>query len=168
MLKSTAYLDTSFLSAYWYRGKNEMLLNRRRVTRDWWVWERRHFRLWTSSVVEDELAEGVFPGQRESLKMCRQVVYCQVTREAKQFWRELLEARIVPENKPLDGWHLALAACHQLDYLVSWNFSHLANSDVQKRLDVLCSRRHWPSPQLVTPASIPQVRFGQVVLRRRP
>lgn len=53
MKKSTVYLDTSVISAYWYEGADVAMLAMRLHTREWWDLERGHFAVWTSAVAED-------------------------------------------------------------------------------------------------------------------
>lgn len=163
MPKPTVYLDTSFISAYWFDGRDETIIQRRVRSQEWWSIERKHFRCSTSRFTELELRTGVFPWQNKAVMMCRRLPYCSVTKAAKRLWTDLLANDIIPKTKHVDGWQLALAIHHRFDYLLSWNFSHLANPDVQNRLDQFCHRRKLEVPWLVTPNSIPQVQFGQDV-----
>lgn len=167
MLKPKLYLDTSVFSAYWFAGGNADLISRRNKTREWWDLERQSFQLQASAFVEKELTHGVFRRQPDCLKMCRRVNYVIINRRTHEFQEKLIRERIIPENKPIDAWHLSMAVIHSCDYLLTWNYSHLANLDVQARLFGLCRREALFVPWLVTPESIPQVRFGHVV-RRRP
>ena len=166
MPRATMYLDTSVFSAYWYAGANSDLLSRKKVTREWWDIERQHFDLLASPFVETELRHGVFRRQDECLKMCRRQSYVVIHRKAGVFQVELLREKIIPETKPVDAWHLALAVTHSCDYLLTWNYSHLANPDVQMRLTELCERLEMVAPWLVSPETVPQVRYECVVRRR--
>ena len=38
-----------------------------------------------------------------------------------------IQSKIIPEKKYLDALHIATAVVYEIDYLVSWNFRHLAN-----------------------------------------
>ncbi|HLQ47314.1 MAG TPA: hypothetical protein VK137_21395 [Planctomycetaceae bacterium] len=165
MRKPTVYLDTSLISSYWYDGRDGTMIYRRQRTRDWWDAERLYFRCLTSHFTEDELRRGVFPRQRECLRMCRRLPYCPVTAAATNLWFELSDAKLVPDNKPIDGWQLALTIQQRLDYLVSWNYSHLANPQVQERLATFCRKRGLSVPWLVSPDTIPKVCFGQEIRR---
>lgn len=165
MQKPSIYLDSSFISAYWYYGTSSEGQQRRMRTRDWWKAERQHFQLWGSAFVERELRAGTYRRQEECVRMSRSLRSCPMVGEVKRLWHDLLETKLIPANKPVDAWHLALAACHGMDYLLTWNYAHLANSTAQARLDQLCRDRHWRSPLLVSPESIPQVRFGQSIVR---
>jgi hypothetical protein len=45
-----------------------------------------------------------------------------------------LDSSFIPNKKPVDAWHLALATTYRIDYLMTWNCSHLANPDVESKL----------------------------------
>ena len=166
MIRPSMYLDTSVFSAYWYAGANSDLQSRKNTTREWWDIERQHFNLLSSAFVDAELRHGVFRRQVDCLRMCRRTSYVVIHRKANALQDELLREKIIPENKPVDAWHLALAVTHSCDYLLTWNYSHLANLDVQMRLTKLCERLGIPVPWLVSPETVPQVRFGHVIRRR--
>jgi hypothetical protein len=75
--------------------------------------------------------------------------------------------KIVPANKEGDAAQLAISAAHGVDYLLTWNYAHLANPVVQAQFGNLCEVLGLWVPLLVSPESIPQVRFGQSVRRKR-
>jgi hypothetical protein len=62
--------------------------------------------------------------------------------------------------------HLAVAAAHEVDYLLTWNYAHLANPVTQGKAERLLEGRRLRTPLLVSPESIPQVRLGQQIRRR--
>jgi len=67
---------------------------------------------------------------------------------------------------PADALQLALAAGHQADYLLTWNYAHLANPVTQAKSERLLLKWQWRSPLLVSPESIPQVRLNQTIRRK--
>ncbi|HBR57162.1 MAG TPA: hypothetical protein DEA22_06795, partial [Blastocatellia bacterium] len=50
-----------------------------------------------------------------------------------------------------DAIHVALASFHKIDYLVTWNFGHLANVRKQARIRMFNSMAGFFSPVIVTP-----------------
>src|SRR5438046_1566125 len=128
--KPTVYLDTTIPSAYWYSGRDLLALGRRLLTRQWWEIERRSFILLVSSVTQAELEEGNFPRRAECLKMVRRLRYVPIAKSAERLAEELLAMQIVPANKPRDALQLAIATVHEIDYLLTWNYAHLANPQV--------------------------------------
>jgi hypothetical protein len=127
MKKPSVYLDTSIISAYWDKGNAAAIVARRQKTVDWWNQERRHFDLWTSAAAESELRLGNFPHQRECMRMVNRVRYLTIDGKVDKLTLELISLRIVPETKPGDAIHMAVATAHEVDYLLTWNYAHLAN-----------------------------------------
>jgi hypothetical protein len=41
---------------------------------------------------------------------------------------------VIPPSKPNDSLHVAYATVHELDFLLSWNFQHLANVRREARI----------------------------------
>jgi hypothetical protein len=166
MTKPTVYLDTTIISAYWYDGADVVGLARRVKTRDWWADESPHFSLWVSNVDENELAAGEFRRQLECLRFVRRLRYLPITKESRDLAATLMESGVVPENKPADALQVALSTANDVDYLLSWNYAHLANLDVQKRLEAICGRLALRAPVLVSPETITRATLGQVIRRK--
>ena len=166
MKKPTIYLDTNIISALHYDGTDINTMSRRMVTRDWWDAEREYFSVWASSLTELELAQGVYRQQTDCVRFVRRLKYVPITREIRRLAEELLATGVIPETKPADALQLALAAGHQADYLLTWNYAHLANPVTQTKSERLLLKWQWRSPLLVSPESIPQVRLNQAIRRR--
>jgi len=49
---------------------------------------------------------------------------------------------------------LAIAALRRPDYIVSWNFKHMANADVRKVYGLVCQGEGLVSPKITTPAEL--------------
>ena len=166
MNKPTVYLDTSIISAYWDKAKDVSAAARREKTRDWWEYERRYFELWTSMGAENELHTGRFPHQIECLRMVRRRRHLVIDRTVDDLVDELLALRIVPETRPGDAVQMAVSAAHEMDYLLTWNYAHLANPIAQERLRAVSLKRRLRVPLLVSPESIPSIRLGLTIRRR--
>ena len=166
-MKPTVYLDTSVVSAYSYNGAAVSMLARRLHTREWWNFEREHFQVRTSAFAEAELREGVFRRQAHCLRMVRRQPYLSPGADVRELLDAIIDHGIVPANKSADAAHLAISTVHGIDYLLTWNYAHLANPAVQRRMEQLCESLHLTAPLLVSPESIPQVRFGQSIRRRK-
>ena len=167
MKKPTVYLDTSVISAFWYEGADIAMMARRLHTREWWELERRHFTVWTSEFSEAELSDGILARQRDCLKMIRRIRYLSVTTAVRDLMDAIVQGKLVPPNKAGDAAHLAISAAHGVDYVLTWNYAHMANPVVQARFDKLCAMEGLAAPVLVSPESIPQARFGQAIRRNR-
>ncbi|MEX2141140.1 MAG: PIN domain-containing protein [Pirellulales bacterium] len=167
MAKPTVYLDTTIISAYWFEGKDPIVFTRRLFSRRWWTDERQFFVLYTSIVSEREFRAGRYARQEECIKMNRRLNYLSPNKAVRELGRELLDRHVVPLTKPDDAAHLAVASVHGIDYLLTWNYAHLANPEVQKHLTEICKARGLSTPTLVTPESIPWASHGQRIKRRK-
>jgi hypothetical protein len=163
--KPTVYLDTTILSCYWYEGADVLAIGRRITTREWWDAERTHFSLFASSVTEDELEAGVYRRQTEALAMSRRLKFLPMLAESREFAERLIRQHVVPASKPGDALQMAIAAAHHMDYLLTWNYAHLANPVAQALLEAVCQKVGWRAPFLVSPETIPRVALGQAIRR---
>jgi hypothetical protein len=56
------------------------------------------------------------------------------------------------------AFHVAIAAYHSIDYLVTWDFGHIANIKRQARLRVFNESAGFHSPTVITPEFLVQVK----------
>lgn len=165
--KPTLYLDTNIPSVLCYRGANVSAIHQRMVTREWWDAERRWFRIHGSVFTEGELSQGSYSGQEEALKLVRRLPYLPFTADVHDCAAVYLNEHIIPRERPGDAVQLAFAVVHQMDYLLTWNYTHLANLDTQRRLEGLNDRQGRRTPFLVSPETIPRVALGQAIRRKK-
>jgi hypothetical protein len=164
--KPTLYLDSNILSVMHYRSNRIAVLHHQLTTREWWETERKFFHLYGSPFTETELRRGEYAGQKQAIALVRRLAYLPITPSVEVCARTMLDEDIVPANKPGDATQLAVATIHCIDYLLTWNYAHLANANTQLRLMALCRKQQWRAPLLVSPESIPRRTLGQTIRRR--
>lgn len=71
--------------------------------------------------------------------------------EAAQFYARNL-AMLTRDLR--DAFHLALASVHEIEYLVTWNFAHLANASKRAHIETLNRRLHLSTPVICTPEEL--------------
>ncbi len=57
----------------------------------------------------------------------------------------------LPPKAQMDATHLAFAIAHRIDYILTWNCTHLANATLQKTLFEYCSYHRVHMPVICTP-----------------
>lgn len=164
--KPTVYLDTTIPAMLYQRARRAREIGRRLATQEWWTEEGPFFQVFASDVTEDELARGAYPWQPMALAFVRRLPYLPFTQLASACARTIMHARLIPETKPGDAAQLAMATVHRMDYLLTWNYAHLANPNTQRALETLCKRWGWRAPLLISPETIPQVRLWQTIRRK--
>ncbi len=60
----------------------------------------------------------------------------------------------VPPTEPRDALHIAVAAVHGIQYLVTWNFRHIANASLRGRIESVCRDAGFEPPIICTPEEL--------------
>src|SRR6266545_946651 len=124
------YIETTIVSLLVARTKEGTLAHQWQVwTRDWWRLRRPYFECSISPEVLREAA---------------------VDELAEAF----LAAGPLPQKAKADAVHLAFAAVYKINYLLTWNFKHLANAVIQSRLQPVAEQRAYRLPIVCTPLQL--------------
>jgi hypothetical protein len=57
--------------------------------------------------------------------------------EIQELAEKYIENRIIPEKKLADALHIAVCTVKGMDYLVSWNYKHMANVNQERKIKLL-------------------------------
>ncbi|NCS42839.1 MAG: type II toxin-antitoxin system VapC family toxin [Microcystis aeruginosa BS11-05] len=60
----------------------------------------------------------------------------------------------IPEKARLDAYHLALGTWHGLDFLVSWNCTHIVSARVRRTLEEINAQLGFWTPSICTPEEL--------------
>ena len=63
----------------------------------------------------------------------------------------LLEKTAVPRNSFDDAMHIAVATVNKMDYLLTWNCTHIANAATMPIIYRVCKEAGYECPVLCTP-----------------
>ena len=74
--------------------------------------------------------------------------------EARRLARTLVEPGPIPARAALDAFHIAAAVAGGADYLLTWNFKHLANASLRKRIEAVCRSEGYEPPVICTPEEL--------------
>ncbi len=74
--------------------------------------------------------------------------------EAVALARELVEKGPIPEKAEVDALHVAVAANHGMDYLLTWNCKHIANAEMQLGVARICRAAGFEPPVICTPEEL--------------
>lgn len=146
-MANNIYLETSVIGAYLDKGESF----RRDLTIRWWEHELRNYRAFVSPLVERELERTRDPYRRSYLALIRDLPQVDMTEEAAILAEGYLSRGIFQRKYLGDALHVALASFHKMDYLVTWNFGHLANVHRQARIKLFNTTAGFFVPEIVTP-----------------
>ena len=151
----TVYIETSVVSYLVAKpSRNAVTAWRQRLTREWWTEQRGRFVCVISSEVIAEAAAGdaTFSEKRQ-VALSELPLVSGGTQSAK-LADDLMSHRLFPLNARSDAFHLAIATCSGVDYLLTWNYRHLANAQVLHRLEIFLGGRGLHLPRVCTPEEL--------------
>lgn len=146
-MKQSLYLETSVIGAYLDNGEPF----RRDLTIRWWEHELPEYRAVVSVLVQRELERVPEPHRTGYLNLVRPLEQVELTEEATIIAEGYITRGIFHRKYIADALHVALASFHKIDYLVTWNFGHLANVRRQARIRLFNTAAGFFVPMIVTP-----------------
>ena len=146
-MKLGIYLETSVIGAYL---DNEDVL-RRDLTIRWMEHELLEYEAFTSILVQRELERLDEPHRSSYLNLIKFIPRLELTDEAAILADGYISRGIFHRRFMADALHVALASYHKIDYLVTWNFGHIANVRKQARIKMFNAAAGFFAPTIVTP-----------------
>jgi len=146
-MKQSLYLETSVVGAYLDNGEPF----RRDLTIRWWEHEMSEYRAVISLLVVRELERVPEPHRTAYLKLIAPLEGLELTDEATILAEGYISRGIFHRKYIADALHVAVASVHKIDYLVTWNFGHLANVRRQARIRLFNTAAGFFVPMIVTP-----------------
>lgn len=151
----TVYLETTFISYLVALPSRDVIVaGHQQTTHDWWTARRSSFECSISQVVIDEVSAGDPREIQKRLEVVRDLPVLEVSESAEQLALEIITSGAIPARAARDAAHVAVAAVHHIDYLLTWNCSHLANAQIMRRIARVCERSALQMPLICTPEEL--------------
>jgi len=148
----TLYLETTIVSYLAAKpGRDIRVRARQEATRRWWRGRRKEFRVFVSPLVVEEAAAGDPKAARRRIRHLRGLPRLAVTDSVLKVAEHLLQRGVIPLQAEVDAVHIALAAVHGVEYLLTWNCKHIANAMKRGEIEELCRERGFEPPIICTP-----------------
>jgi len=125
------------------------------VTRDWWD-TRSAVELYVSQFVLDEAGAGDAEGAERRLAVLADIAILDLTPEVRLVASEILRLGGMPAKAYVDAVHVAVAAAHGVDYLLTWNCTRIANPMLRGRIEAICRATGFEPPVICTPVEFMQ------------
>ena len=154
-MKPKLYIETSIVSYLTARLSGDLITAaRQRATREWWEQERHRYELFVSEAVVGEAGRGDSDAAQLRLDALAGLPEVTLSAEAASLAKALLDPGPIPNKAALEATHIAAATLGGADYLLTWNFKHLANAALRKRIDAVCRREGYEPPVICTPEEL--------------
>jgi hypothetical protein len=107
-----------------------------------------------SQLVVRECSEGDSDAVKDRLECIDRIPVLPITPDAETLAAALIQGHAIPESHPNDALHVALAAAHRVQYLVSWNFMHIVNASLRPAIERVCRDAGHDPPIICTPEEL--------------
>lgn len=123
------------------------------VTLEWWSLHRNYFEIFVSAIVLTEIRRGdpIMAEKRE--EAIRAFKLLDVNLHTEELTARLLK-EVIPENAAADAAHIAIAAVHGMNFLLTWNCRHINNRYTLRRIEKCCYTAGFTCPVIATPSEL--------------
>ena len=153
--RTKVYLETSVISYLTARpSRNLRVVAHQEITADWWTRRRLRFDLYVSRLVIDEASAGDAEAAAQRLVTLHGIPRLELTEAAAILADDLVTGAAIPREAIEDALHVAVAAAHGMDYLLTWNCRHIANAAMRNRIADICASSGVEAPVICTPEEL--------------
>jgi predicted nucleic acid-binding protein len=125
-----------------------------RLTKDWWMLRRGLFRLYTSELVRGEASLGDPTAASERLDSLTDVEILPINDSVGPLASEIARQAGIPEKAKTDAAHVAIAAIYGMDFLLTWNCTHINNAQLLSIIEKTCADNGVTCPVVCTPEEL--------------
>ncbi|MBP7051491.1 MAG: type II toxin-antitoxin system VapC family toxin [Phycisphaerae bacterium] len=154
-MRKTVYIETSIVSYLTAQPSRDLRAAAwQQITTQWWWQERAKYELCTSALVMEEASQGDPDASRRRLQVLENLDKLTVDDEAERFADRLMAGGGVPVGAEGDALHIAIAAVHEIDYLLTWNCRHINNAVTKPIIRSMCAVAGYSCPEICTPLEL--------------
>lgn len=154
-MAKTVYIETSVISYLTAQPSRDLRAAAwQQITTQWWQQERTKYELYTSALVMAEASQGDPEAVKRRLQVLAGLSELTVDDEVEQLADKLMDGGGVPAGAEGDALHIAVAAVHETDYLLTWNYRHIDNAATKPIIRSICAVAGYTSPEICTPVEL--------------
>jgi predicted nucleic acid-binding protein len=158
MPRPSVYIETTVVSYVTARPSRDLIVAaHQQVTREWWENTLPHCEPFVSTVTIEEAARGDKEGAKLRLQEIARFPVLEVTNEVRELADLYFAHTQIPQKARGDAYHLALATYHGMDFLVSWNFTHILAAPIRAVIQDINASRGIRTPIICTPEELMEV-----------
>lgn len=152
-MKPRVYIDNSVISYLTAKvGRDAVVVARQIVTIEWWANASEHYELVVSDFVHEEARGGNPEAAQRRLDAINGLLNVDTDDpEIENLAKALTDRKALPETARFDALHIAAAACNGVEFLITWNYRHLANPVQLDFVEQVCADAGYQAPRIVTP-----------------
>ena len=124
------------------------------ITLEWWDSRRAAFDLFVSEFVIAEAALGDPVASRQRMDAIKDIPELEASEAVRTLGIALMTEGPIPGGAEIDAYHIAIATVTGMDYLLTWNCTHIANAAIRSGIEAVCRNRGYEPPTICTPQEL--------------
>ncbi len=153
--KPTLYLESTIPSYLAARPSRDLIVAaHQQITHEWWEYARPNFEIYISEAVFAEISAGDPEAASRRLSFVENFPVLALNHEIETLAGEYQHKLGLPLKARIDALHIACAVIYELEYLLTWNCTHIANGVMIKRLQNINTTINRITPIIVTPEEL--------------
>ncbi len=154
-MKKSVYIESSVISYLTARGSRDLIsAARQQLTQEWWGDSRQNVDLFVSPLVLKEVSDGDPNAAAKRVSMLSGIPELELTEEAVSLSDVLVAKGGLPKKAKDDALHIAVAAVHKIDFLLTWNCRHIDNAKTKPIIRAVCLEQGYVCPEICTPEEL--------------
>ncbi len=151
-MKPLVYIESSVISYLTARVSDDPVKNAwQMVTAQWWHTKMPACHAVISPYVVEEVSAGNPAAAKLRMDAIRGLNLLDIHSDIEALADFLLLGGGLPLKARFDALHIACAAYHRVNVVLTWNFKHIANPVQLPVMRGLCDARGYRLPELVSP-----------------
>lgn len=139
-----------------------MIAARQEITRQKWPEIVRFFDTYISALVIQEAEQGDVDAVQKRIAAISEMPVLTLDDETERLTSLLLSTGPIPEKFPEDALHIALATVNKMDYLLTWNFTHINNAQMKAKIISVIASAGYVCPIICSPEELlPEELLGE-------
>ncbi|MCI5150512.1 MAG: DNA-binding protein [Candidatus Electrothrix sp. MAN1_4] len=154
-MKAKVYIETSIPSYLTARPSNDIrAMANQNATLEWWGNHRENFALFISEFVLAEASLGHPEAAQRRMEAIAGLPELAVPEDVMQLAGALITEGPLPKKAEIDAFHIAVAAVNGIEYLLTWNCTHIANAALRPKIETVCRAHGFEPPIICTPQEL--------------
>ncbi len=157
-MNPSVYIETSVISYFTAKLSRDLIVAaHQQITNEWWENALPHYNAFVSPIVLEEISRGDVNAVQIRLDKVSSFPVLEVISEVRNLADAYFSALDIPEKARADSYHLAIASWHGLDFLVSWNCTHIVNGRIKMMIEEINAQQGIRTPIICTPEELMEV-----------
>ena len=154
----SVYIETSVISYFSAKkiSSDLIIAENQRITINWWR-NIANYEAYISPIVLEEISKGDYRAAQLRLKNVSEFSVLEILPEIYQLADSYFLHIDIPEKARADSYHLALAAWYNIDFLVSWNCTHIVSDKTKMIIEEINLLNGIRTPIICTPKELMEV-----------